>query len=296
MLNKGRYKDILKGPAHILYHVLLIAMSAAIALSLPYAVEFASREFMSYWRTVGNDKIFLVLVEIAFAVLLIFIFNYLGRSWKDRKLSNMARSAGLVFVSSAHGFLARRRHRRIKEDQGIARDIMLIGSTGYRTFADEKGELHKVIKHCRQAKIMLINPLSEGAKIRASSILNPDINLERFREQITRSIGFLKELRAVQKNIRLKLYDDVPFLKMAISGDYIWLKHYHAGFDVEGMPEFVFRHNRNPGSLYVTFYEYFLKWWNNPSIPEYDLETDELVYRDQSGNEERRVSFSMSSL
>lgn len=295
MFNKIKLRDFLKGPAHILYHVLLIVLSAAIALSLPSAMDFIARKFLVYWTVVGNEKIFLVSVEIALAILLIFVFNYLGRSWKDRKLAKMAQSAGLVFVSSARGFLARRRHRLIKEDKGIARDIMLIGSTGFRTFADERGELHNVIKQCRQAQVMLLNPFSEGASIRAKSILDPEINLERFREQINKSIGFLKELKAIQKNIRLKLYDDVPFLKMAISGDYIWIRHYHPGFDVQGMPEFVFRHNSNPGSLYVTFYEYFLKWWSNPVIPEYDLETDELIYRNQAGNEERREKFSFLS-
>ncbi len=295
MFNKLRLKELLQGPAHILYHVLLIVLSAAAALSLPSAMDFIARKFLVYWAVVGNEKIFLVSVEIALAVLLIFVFNFLGRSWKDRRLARMARSAGLVFVSSARGFFARRKHQRIKEDQGMARDVMLIGSTGYRTFTDERGELHNVIKQCRQAKILLLNPFSEGADIRARSILDPDITLEIFRYQIRMSIDFLREIRALQKNIRLKLYDDVPFLKLAISGDFIWMKRYHAGIDVQGMPEFVFRHNTNPGSLYATFYEYFLQWWNNPRLPEYDLDTDELVYRDRSGNEERREKFGVLS-
>jgi len=83
----------------------------------------------------------------------------------------------------------------------------------------------------------------------------------------------------------------VPFLKMVISGDYIWIKHYHTGFDVRRMPEYVFGYNQNPGSLYVPFYQYFLKWWDDYKIPEYDLESDELIYRDIAGNEERREKF-----
>jgi hypothetical protein len=278
----------MKGPAHILYHVALIVLSAAIALSLPYTMAFIARTFLLYWAILGNEKIFLVSVEIALAVGLIIIFNYVGRSWRDHKLSRMAKETGLVFVSSARGFFARRKNRQVKESQGIARDIMLIGSTGFRTFASEKGDLHTVIKHCREARIMLLNPFSEGANLRAKSINNPEITLERFREQIRTSIGFLKELKAIQKDVRLKLYNDVPLLKMAISGDYLWIKHYHTGFDVQSMPEFVFRNNQNPGSLYVAFYQYFLKCWNDPAIPECDLETDELVYRDPAGNEQRR--------
>jgi len=293
--NRRHLRDILKGPGHILYHILLIVLSASIALSLPAVVNFIAGKFLVYWAIVGSEEIFLTSIEIVLAVTLVFTFNYLGSSWKNRRLARMAQSAGLVFVSSARGFFAKRRHRRIKEDQGIARDLMLIGSTGHRTFTDERSELHNVIKQCRQAQVMLLNPYSEGASIRARSILDPDISLEIFRCQIRMSIDFLKELKGLQKNIRLKLYDDAPFLKLAISGDFIWLKRYHAGIDVEGMPEFVFRHNANPGSLYATFYEYFLQSWNNPGIPEYDLDTDELVYRNSSGNEERREAFKVFS-
>ncbi len=291
MFTKRHIKDYIKAPAHILYHVILIAVSAGFALSLPYTADFLAKKFLAYWTLIGNEKVFLVAVELALAVFLILLLNYAGRSWKDRKYARMAREAGLVFVSPARGFFSRRRSRSLKESQGIARDLMLIGSTGFRTFADEQGDLHKVIRNCREARIMLLNPNSEGASIRAKSILDPDITVEHFRVQISRSIGFLKELKAVQRNVRLKLYNEVPLLKLAISGDYLWVKHYHAGLDVEGLPEFVFKHQQRPGSLYMPFYQYFLNLWNNPGIPEYDLETDELIYRDSAGNEERREPF-----
>ncbi len=291
MFKKRSLKDVIAGPAHIFYHVTLIVLSASIALSLPYTADFVARKFLMFWTLIGNEKMFLISVEIALATVLIFLFNYIGKSWKDRKLSRMANEAGLVFMSSSRGFFARWKNRKLKESMGIARDIAVIGSTGFRTFVDERGDLHTVIKNCREARIMLLNPYSEGASMRAKSILDPDVTLERFREQIKKSIEFLKGLKAVQKNIRLKLYDEAPFLKMTISGDYLWIKHYHAGFDVQGMPEYVFRHSQNPGSLYVPFYQHFLKWWNNPGIPEYDLDSDELIYRDTAGNEERRERF-----
>ena len=57
------------------------------------------------------------------------------------------------------------------------------------------------------------------------------------------------------------------------------------------MPKYVFKHDPNIGSLYFPFYQYFLGRWNNPDIPEYDLESDELIYRDLAGNEVRREKF-----
>jgi len=296
MLKIKRLKDFIKGPAHILYHVLLIVLSASVALSLPYTADFIARKFLTIWAFIGNEKIFLVSVEISLAIVLILLFNSISRAVKDRRLSGMAKKAGLVSLSSSKGFLARLRTRGLKENHGIARDIMVLGSTGFTTFADDKGDLHGVIKNCREARIMLLNPYSAGARIRAKSIHDPDITLERFREQIAKSIAFLKGLKAAQKNIRLKLYDEVPFLKMAISGDYIWIKHYHAEFDAQLLPEYVFRYDQNPGSLYVPFYQYFLRQWNNAGMPEYDLESDELIYRDPAGNEERRERFMEAAL
>ena len=281
----------IKGLGPLLYHVAVLALSATLVLTLPFTISFVAQKFLIYWSFVGNEKIFLISVEVALTVLLILFLHYISRSWEDRKLSKMARTAGLVFVSPAKGFFTRRRIRRLKEKQGFARDVMLIGSTGFRTFVDPKGELYSVIQNCREARIMLLDPNSEGASARAKSILVPDITPETFREQIRKSIDFLKGLKATQKKFRLKLYPDTPFLKLTILGDYIWVQHYHAGLDVGVMPKYVFKHDQDPGGLYTPFYQYFLIRWENPDVSEYDLNTDELIYRDLSGNEARRETF-----
>ena len=90
--------------------------------------------------------------------------------------------------------------------------------------------------------------------------------------------------------------EDVPLLKLAILGDYVFLRHYHHGADVQKLPEFVFRHQRNPGCLYNPLYQYFLDRWHDPALPEYELETDELIYRDKAGNEVRREKFELPTL
>jgi hypothetical protein len=289
ILIKKRFVDeFIKGSTPMLYHIVMVGLSAALALSLPMAVRFMARQFLFYWSRIGNDKIFFLSVEIILTVCFILLSAYIRKSWKDRKLSNMARAAGMVFVTPAKGFFMKRRIRKLKESQGIARDVMVICSTGFRTFVDPKGELHQVIQSCRKAKIMLLNPNSEGAIVRAKGIPDPGVTPETFGEQIRKSIDFLKFLKGAQKNVRLKLYPDPPFLKMTILGDFIWLQHYQPGLDVQSMPRYVFKHDPNIGGLYFPFYQYFLGKWNNPRIPEYDLETDELVYRDMAGNEVRR--------
>jgi hypothetical protein len=231
---------------------------------------------------------FLVSMEIGTAVLLILFFNFIMKNLKNRKLSGMAKEAGLFAMGRGSGLIGRTRLRKLKEKHGVARNIMLIGSTGYTTFTDPSGDLHRVIQKCRGAKIMLLDPWGEGAGARARSIPSPEITVEAFREQIVKSIIFLKRLKEVQKDIRLKLYRETPLLKLAILGDYAFLRHYHHGVDVQRLPEYVFRHGRGPGCLYNPFYQYFLDRWHDPQMPEYALDTDELIYRDKAGNEVMR--------
>ena len=44
--------------------------------------------------------------------------------------------------------------------------------------------------------------------------------------------------------------------------------------------------------MYTIFYQHFVEKWEHPETPEYDLETDDLVYRWGDGTEKRRVPFS----
>ncbi len=279
-----------KNAAHIVYHVMVVVLSAALALSLPDVVKYLARKILLYWTFIENEELFLVTTEIAAAVALIVLINTIVRSWGIRKRSWMARISGLVRVVPARSLLAKRRLKKLKEEQGSGRNVMIISSTGYRTMVEPTGDLHQVLLNCREAKIMLLNPLKDGVTARARSLADPDITPESFREQIIRSIDFIKGLRMHQKNIRLKLYREVPLLKLAILGDYLCLQHYPSGRNVRSMPEYVFKHDRDQ-NLFGLFYQYFVTRWLDPAIPEYDLDTDDLVYRDKSGNEVKREQF-----
>ena len=176
------------------------------------------------------------------------------------------------------------------------RDIMLIGSTGLRTFVDPKGDLHAALQTCRTAKIMLLDPESRGALERARTIRNPAITQESLRRQVREAVDFLAALRTAQKSIELKLYPDPPLWKLAILGDYVWVQHYHPGLDVQVLPEYVFVHRQDPTSLFPAFYQYFARRWTDPAIPEYDLVKDEVVYRNAAGDEVGRRRFGSAPL
>lgn len=278
-----------KSIKNVIYHILILILSAAVALSLPYTGKFIADNYLVYWALIEREKLFLISVEVAVAVLLIMLFSYLVRSWNDRKFSQMAlNDMGLVYVAHRENHRIRKRLKKFKEQEGTARDLLLIGSTGWTTFVKPEGDLHRVVQDCREAKIMLLNPCGEGAFIRAKSIPDPDVTPEHFREQIENSLEFLKSLKSLQKNIKLKLYEEAPLLKLAVLGDYVFMKHYHSGLNVREMPECVFRHSSNHCNLFHPLYQFFLSKWRDPRIPEYDFDTEELIYRDSSRNEINR--------
>lgn len=291
MFKKVLTDDLIKNASGILFHLGVIAASAFVALSLPAIVTFVAKNLLIYWSFIGNEKVFLVSVEICLAILMTLFMLYIGGNMRERKFSRMARSAGFVRETPPRNFFVRRRKRQWKEKMGLGQEVLLIGSTGFRTFVEPQGEFHSVLQNCREAKIMLLDPYGEGAKIRARSIPIPCVNPENLREQILKSIDFLKRLKSFQKNIRLKLYPDPPLFKLAILGDYLWIQHYQSALDVQKMPEFVFQRGHSFASLYIPFYQYFVTRWNHPDFSEYDLETDERIYLDSAGKEVGREKF-----
>ena len=281
------FRRRLSGTGQVWYHIGLVSVSATIALLLPYAAQ----GFLTYWELVKNEKVYLVSAEIAVAVVLIIVLNFLGRSVRDAKLAKAAGAAGLVHVFPGGRHVSPARITSLIQEHGFPRHVMIIGSTG-STFVDPERDLHSALKHCLEAKILLLNPASESARVRAQSIFHPGITLESLMTQAKASIEFLKLLRASQKNVRVKFYSDDPNVKLAILGDHIWLQHYHTHLDIQSMPMYAFRYNPKEHGLYTIFYQHFVEKWEHPGTPEYDLDTDELVYRREDGMEKRRLPFS----
>ncbi len=230
-------------------------------------------------------------MEMTVAILLIAGLSYIHRSFRDRAIAAVATGAGLVSFFPKRTRGAQRHIKQLKEEQGTGRTIMVIGSSGYSTFVDQVGDLSSVLDKCLGAKILLVNPNSQEASARIQAIGHPGYTLAAFRGEVRQSIVLLKRLKAMGKAVKLKLYTDSPLIKMVILGDYLWLQHYHADLDIQAMPEYVLRHNRKDRGFYTLYAHYFEQRWESTEIPEYDLETDELVYRNRTGSEIRRERF-----
>src|SRR2546425_7758016 len=77
-------------------------------------------------------------------------------------------------TSSDRATRASRGEHETRGPVAFMRDIMVIGSTGFRTFVDPKGDLHAAIQSCRTAKILPVNPQKPGAVESAQTILGPE--------------------------------------------------------------------------------------------------------------------------
>ncbi|THJ21985.1 MAG: hypothetical protein CAF45_011015 [Nitrospira sp. CG24E] len=280
-------RTVLREAAGTLYHIGIVTVSAGIALLLPVSATY----FLSFWSRVEHDKFSLIAMEMAVAIFLIVCLNYFRRSMRDRALATVATGAGLVSFFPRRTRGAQRRIKQLKEEQGTGRTISIIGSSGHSTFVDQVGGLSSVLDKCLGARIMLVNPYSQEASARIGAISHPEFTLDTFREEIRQSIQLLKRLKAMGKAVKLKLYSDAPLIKLVVLGDYLWLQHYHADLDIQTMPEYVLQHNRKDHGLYTLYAHYFVQRWESAEIPEYDLDTDELVYRTRTGNEIRRERF-----
>lgn len=271
-------------------HVLVLLASAAIALSLPWM----AREFLAFWTHVEHQTVLVMGVELAVAALLFLCGHCIRRALGNRRMAKTASEAGLVACIHPGNQQARHRIARSKSQQGLGRPLRVIGFTGFSTFTDPASDLHPLLQNCLEAKILLANPYSEAVQRRIKQQSDPVAAWSRVCEEVQASIQLLKSLKDAGKPVKLKLYSDLPLVRLAILGEHVWLQSYHTDLEVGTRPEYVFQHDRQEHGLYALWYQYFLKQWTSPSLPEYDFERGELVSRDRDDGEIKRALFDPS--
>lgn len=271
----------------ILVHGAITLLAVAIAFSLPFAAQYILFE---WWPMVESDPNLLLGSEIVLASVLVLVLNLAKVAWDGRYMVEMARNAALVYTrNSARGWVTRWRERRLLRTLPSVRDAFVLTLTGHDTFVDDASVLRRALKDAYELRVMLVNPAGETLKRHAES-LPADTTVLSLQTEIEASIGFLAELRKRGRKVMLKFYDQLPFWKVAVLGDHAWVQHFHPGLSVSEQPEYVFAlQPQNPRQgLFVPFYVYVLERWAEIDHPEYDFDSNELVYRDTSGNELRR--------
>lgn len=271
----------------ILVHGAITLLAVGIAFSLPFAARYILFE---WWPMVEADPNLMLGSEIALASVLVLALNLAKVAWDGRHMVEMARNAALVYTRiSTRGWAARWRERRLLRSLPAVRDAFVLTLTGQDTFVDPASLLRGALADAYELRVMLINPVGEMLRRHADS-LPADITVLSLQAEIEATIAFLAELRKRGRKVMLKFYDQLPFWKVAVLGDHAWVQHFHRGYAVSQQPEYVFAlQPRNPRQgLFVPFYVYVLERWTENAHPEYDFDSNELVYRDTTGNELRR--------
>jgi len=279
--------SFLNGLRQVLSHGAVTILAVAIAFSLPGFADYILNE---WWPEVESNANLLLATEIALASVLALVFNMATIAWDHRQRVLTARLASLVHARNANpGWWSRRRERALVSQLTTARDAYVLTLTGYDTLVAEDSLLRPVIGKAYEIRVMLVNPVGQGLRQRAES-LPSEVTVLTLHTEIEATIGALSALRKYGKKVKLKFYDEEPFWKIVVLGDYLWVQHCHSGFVVREQPEYVFalQHTEPRHGLFVPFYMIFLNYWNDPRHPEYDFDTNELVYRDAGGRETGR--------
>src|SRR6266699_3215641 len=278
----------------ILSHGVITLLAVAVAFSLPQAASYILNQ---WWPKVEGDASLLLATELGLAFVLALLFNLAKIAWDNRQKVATAKLASLVYARNAGtGWLSRRRERALLRRLPAARDAFVLSVTGHDTFVAPRSLVREALEKAYEIRVMLVNPLGKGLR-NLSDSLPLEITVRTLHTEIEATIGYLSGLRRFGKKVKLKFYDEEPFWKLIVLGDYVWVQHCHSGFQVRQQPEYVFalQHGEPRHGLFVPFYMVFLNQWNDARHPEYDFDTNELVYRDASGKETGREVLSVPS-
>lgn len=280
---------------HILSHIGVTLLAVGIAFSLPVLAQFI---LYTWWPLVEGDSQLLLINEIIFAAVLVLLFNLFLSARQGRLSRRMIRLASLVHVREEGSWFSRWTDRNLLDRNLLdrisgTRDVSVMAVTGYDTFVSKERKLGRVFDHSYELRVMLMNPYGPGAMRRVQSLGDPAPLLETYCQETAATIERLASLAATGKQVTLKFYDDPPFWNLVVTGEYVWVQYCHDGQELKSQPEYVFALQKEKPTLglFSAFYVHFLNHWSDSRHPEYDFATRELVYRNDKGNEVKRLPF-----
>ena len=277
------------GLTQVFIHALITLLAVALAFSLP-SLALA---IQGWWPRVQADAQLMLATEVCLASALVLLFNLAKVAWDNRARVSGARLAALVHARNGRGLFAGLKDRALVRRLPAARDACVLTLTGFDTLVDRASMLRGVLQSAYELRVLLLNPLGRRVREHATSFPDEKINTQSLASEIGASIASLAALRRLGRKVTLRFYDCAPLWKLVFLGDHVWVQHCHSGYSVREQPEYVFRflHQDPRRGFYVPFFNHFLELWNQPEHPEFDFDTQELVYRSASGVEERREAF-----
>jgi hypothetical protein len=290
MERNTHFRSIFHTLRHIFSHIGVTLLAVGIAFSLPVLAKFI---LFTWWPMVEGDSELLLINEISFAALLVLLFNLFLNARQGRRSHRMNRLVSLVHVREEGSWFSRWTDRKLLDRVAGARDVSVMSVTGFDTFVSERRKLRRVIDNSYELRVMLMNPYGAGAMRRVQSLGDTAPLLESYCQETAATIERLASLAAAGKKVTLKFYDDPPFWNLIVTGEYVWVQYCHDGHELKDQQEYVFALLRDKPTqgLFSAFYVHFLNQWSDARHPEYNFASHELIYRNDKGNEVKRLPF-----
>lgn len=290
MARSPHFFNIFHTIKHIFSHIGVTLLAVGLAFSLPMLAQFI---LFTWWPRVEDNSQLLLINEIIFAAVLVMLFNLFLSARQGRLSHRMNRLVSLVHVREESSWLSRWSDRKLLGRITGTRDVSVMSVTGYDTFVSQRRKLRNVIDNSYELRVMLMNPYGAGAMRRAQSLGDPTPLLDTYCEETAATIERLAGLAAAGKQVTLKFYESPPFWNLIVTGEYVWVQYCHDGHELKDQPEYVFALLRDKPTqgLFSAFYVHFLNQWSDPHHPEYDFSTRQLIYRNEQGNEVKRLPF-----
>ena len=294
MNHDNHFHNFTQGIRHAFAHMVITLLAVGIAFSLPVVAKYV---LFNWWPKVEDDSQLLMITEISFATVLVLLFNISKIAWDGRRSIHLNKIASLVYAREGRGWISRWQARDMRKKIASVRDMYIMSITGYDTFSSENHDLQNTLELAYEIRVMLANPYGEGVASRAQSLDDPDVMLQAHRQETDVSIAYLRKLAAAGKKVKLKFYEQPPFWKLVVTGEYVWVQYCHDGREVKVQPEYVFglQHDHPQRGFFAPFFKHFLDQWNDPRHPEFNFETSELIYRNEDSNEIRRSVFPLQA-
>jgi hypothetical protein len=283
------FHSFTQGIHHAFAHVVITLLAVGIAFSIPVIAKYI---LFYWWPKVEDNSQLLMITEISFATVLVLLFNISKIAWDGRRSIHMNKITSLVYAREESGWMSRWKERDMRKKIASVRDVYIMSITG-SSFSAENNDLQQKLEQAYEIRVLLENPYGKGIAGRVMSLDDAEAMLLANRQETEVSIAYLRRLSAAGKKVNLKFYEEPPFWKLVVTGEYVWVQYCHDGHEVRTQPEYVFglQHDHPNRGFFVPFYKHFLDQWNDPSHPEFNFETNELIYRNSDGNEIRRSYF-----
>lgn len=279
-MHRQKYRHPVISTGEVAIYVALLGVAIAVAYFLPSVVNGF---LYSGWPWILEHPNLLLALQVSAAAMLMTLFVTIKNSLR---FVDSARLASLVHASRHEGAMPPQILHKLPSVQHAC--VMTV--TGHDTFGQVDSQFRQVLEDVREVRVMLLNPLSDGARLRADSLSNERDYYGRMLGEMHDTLDILKQLRAEGKRVALKFYDNRPFWKLVIVGGYVWVQYCQEGIEVSAVPEYVFAQPADDTrGLYTPFNMLFEEKWNEAPTVNFDFETDELVKRDAAGNELERT-------